>query len=302
MELVVARARGAIRRLADRLKLDELQVAEGIVRIANANMERAIRVVSVQRGFDPRDFALLAFGGAGGMHACEIAGTLDIATVIVPRYAGVLSALGMLLADVTKDYSRTILIEEDQAHSDALEPLFDPMVRQATLDLRAEGFSDADIRVSQRLDVRYIGQSYEITVPFGPGYRHAFDAQHQRLYGYANTGRRIEVVNLRVVGTGLSRKPTLPTRAAGARLRPDADHAAPARFDGRQQTTRFYRWEALEPGSIAEGPAVIAGDHATAVIPPAFMFRVDEFGNLVSQRRRPGRAARPRARALAEAR
>ncbi len=128
MTLDVERARRVAADLGRRVGLDEAALAEGVVRIANANMERAIRVVSVQRGIDPRDFALLAFGGAGGMHACAIAETLDIATVIVPRHAGVLSALGMLLADAIKDYALTILRAGDAIDAAELDALFAPLV------------------------------------------------------------------------------------------------------------------------------------------------------------------------------
>ena len=166
MTLDEARARAHAKAFAARVGIPETALAEGIVRVANANMERAIRVVSVQRGFDPRDFALLAFGGAGGMHACEIADTLDIATVIAPRYAGVLSALGMLLADVTKDYSLTVLRRAADVTHEELRERFAPLMARAQADLAAEGFTGDRALIECALDVRYIGQSYEITVPF----------------------------------------------------------------------------------------------------------------------------------------
>jgi N-methylhydantoinase A/oxoprolinase/acetone carboxylase beta subunit len=298
MTLDVERARAAIRNLAGRLELSEVALTEGIVRVANANMERAIRVVSVQRGFDPRDFALLAFGGAGGMHACEIAATLEIATVIVPRHAGVLSALGMLLADVTKDYSVTVLRKGQDAEPCALEPLFDPLDAQARRELAAEGFAGDDMQLARAVDVRYVGQSFEITVPFAAGYRQEFDRQHARLYGYANPWRPAEVVNLRVTATGFTRKPELPRRKIERSVPAEPSHTGPAQFGGRIVPTRFYRWESLAPGSIADGPAVVAGAQATSVIPPGFTFRIDEFGNLLAVRS----AARPQARRRERAR
>ena len=284
MTLDVDRARAAVHDLAVRLGLTDEALAEGIVRVANASMERAIRVVSVQRGFDPRDFALLAFGGAGGMHACEIAATLEIATVIVPRHAGVLSALGMLLADVTKDYSVTVLRKGAEAEPAVLEESYVPLVRQAEMELAAEGFRGASVRFERALDVRYVGQSFEITVPFTPGYRKEFDLRHRRLYGYANPQRAAEVVNLRVTATGVSRKPALPRNVIEQPVPAVATHVAPAQFGGERLETRFYRWESLEPGSVADGPAVVAGGQATAVVPPGFSFRIDEFGNLLAVR------------------
>ena len=183
MTLDVDGARAAARAMGTTLGMSDMQLAHGIVRIANANMERAIRVVSVQRGFDPRDFALLAFGGAGGMHACEIADTLDITTVIVPRHAGVLSALGMLLADVTKDYSQSVLTRADLVDEAWVEAQFAPLVHAPMPISWARGSRRRAQVIDRMLDVRYVGQSFEISVPFAPGYRETFDAQHARLTG-----------------------------------------------------------------------------------------------------------------------
>jgi N-methylhydantoinase A/oxoprolinase/acetone carboxylase beta subunit len=284
MTLDIERTRSAAVAMASRLRITPTALAEGIVRVANANMERAIRVVSVQRGFDPREFALLAFGGAGGMHACEIAETLDIPTVIVPRHAGVLSALGMLLADVTRDYSLTILRSEGDASMTAVAALFRPLVEQARAELAAEGFTPSQMAIDTSLDVRYLGQSYEITVPATERYRAEFDARHERRYGYANPHRAVEVVNLRVTATGVTAKPTLPRMPGTTAPTPAAARIGEAQFGGRRVATAFYRWEDLPPGSIAEGPAVVAGGQATAVLPPRTHFRIDDFGNLIAVR------------------
>lgn len=284
MALDVERTREVMRGLAARLEVSAAGAAAGIVRVANANMERAIRVVSVQRGFDPRDFALLAFGGAGGMHACEIADTLEIGTVIVPRFAGVLSALGMLLADVTKDYSTTVLRRGRPGDAHELATLFDPLMENATSDLRREGFDAAHVQMLRSLDVRYAGQSYEITVPWSPEYRSEFDRQHARMYGYANPQRATEVVNIRLSAVGITNKPELPRYRASAPRIPVAMRIGKATFGQTQLQTPFYRWEDLVPGTVADGPAVVAGGQATAVVPPGFRFHIDEFGNLVATR------------------
>jgi N-methylhydantoinase A/oxoprolinase/acetone carboxylase beta subunit len=283
MALDVERARAVARDLAGRVGLDEAALVEGVVRIANANMERAIRVVSVQRGFDPRDFALLAFGGAGGMHACAIAETLDIATVIVPRQAGVLSALGMLLADVIKDYARTILRRGDAVDAGELDALFAPLVDQAVEDFAGEGFSADRTHIERRLDVRYAGQSYELAVPMSPDFRAEFDRRHARTYGYANPSRPVEVVTLRVVAAGRTAKPALPCEDA-PRTAAASYRVQEARFDGALVPTGFFRWGELTPGAAAKGPAVVTGGEATAVVPPGFQFRLDAFGNLIATR------------------
>lgn len=283
MALDAGRATARLAEFAARVGLSPVALAEGIVRIANANMERAIRVVSVERGHDPRDFALVAFGGAGGMHACDLAAALDIATVIVPRHAGVLSALGMLLSDVTRDYSHTLLRRADTLSPADVDEALAPLVARAVADLAREGFSGQRVRLERGLDVRYLGQAYEIAVPWQSGYREEFDRRHERLYGYANRSRPVEVVNVRVKAVGVTLKPSLPHEPVVAR------DAVPMRcqravFGGRPVDTPVYHREALTPGHRADGPAVVAGAEATTVVPPGFAFHVDDWGNLMATR------------------
>ena len=280
MSLDRARAEAAAHDLARRLRLGVNELAEGVVRVANANMERAIRVVSVERGHDPRRFALVAFGGAGGMHACEIARALDIGAVIVPRHAGVLSALGMLVADVTRDYSASVLMPAAQLSDAALRKRLAVLARRASRDLANEGFKADRMVLEQQVDVRYTGQSYEITLPFSTGYGKAFHRRHARLYGYANPARAIEVVTLRVRASGVTSKPRLPFAKPRRMFRPKPAGICPGQFDGRTLRVAHYRWPDLQPGAEAAGPAVVTGPEATVVIPPGFRFRVDGFGNV----------------------
>jgi len=267
------------------------------VRVANANMERAIRVVSVERGHDPRGFALVAFGGAGGMHACEIAARLDVGTVVVPRHAGVLSALGMLVADVTRDYSASVLEPGDRATFKTLETRVAPLVRQATRDLGAEGFKGTRLAIERLVDVRYIGQSYEITLPLSRDYRKEFDRRHGKLYGYANAERPVEVVAVRVRAAGLTDKPPLPFTRARRPFTPAPAARRPGRFDSKTMTVAFHRWNDLAPGAHGRGPAVIAGAEATVVVPPAWQFRLDGHGNVVMDKG-PGPKGRGRSKRL----
>ena len=269
-------------------KLSLGELAEGIVRVANANMERAIRVVSVQRGHDPRDFALLAFGGAGGMHACDIASTLEIDTVIVPRHAGVLSALGMLVADVTRDYSASVRCRP---------PRFGQAVEGATRSaLHARASRTGERRLRQQrtalelpVDVRYVGQSYEITLPFSSTFQSEFHEQHARLYGYAN-GSAARGRDVRVKAIGLTEKPSLPFEKPARASRPnrcgcsrDASAAEPPGV--------FHRWPRSVTRRGRAGPAVVAGAEATVVVPPGFTFQIDGFGNVRSHLRGRRRAA-----------
>jgi N-methylhydantoinase A/oxoprolinase/acetone carboxylase beta subunit len=271
--------------MAAALGLSVAELAEGILRVANANMERAIRVVSVERGHDPRRFALLAFGGAGGMHACEIARQLEIGTVIVPRHAGVLSALGMLMADVRRDYSASVLVPSDRLPHKDLAGRLAPLVKRAHAALSAEGFRRGRIRVEPHVDVRYVGQSYEISVPLTRDYRREFDRRHGRRFGYANPGRPTEVVAVRVTAVGITDKPVLPRARVRGAVTPQPAARRPGRFDGRLTRVSFYRWPDLVPGARARGPAVVTGAEATVVVPPDFSFRVDTFGNILVTRR-----------------
>jgi N-methylhydantoinase A/oxoprolinase/acetone carboxylase beta subunit len=281
MTLDISRAESVARDLARRLKLSIAELAEGVVRVANANMERAIRVVSVERGHDPRRFALVAFGGAGGMHACEIAKTLEIDSVIVPRYAGVLSALGMLVADVTRDYSASVLAPAAHLSGPDLNARLDPLCVRAVRELGREGFSTSRIVLDRQIDVRYVGQSYEITLPFSAAYARDFHKTHARLYGYSNAQRPLEVVAVRVRAAGITQKPRLPFTKPRRAFRPAPAQKRPGRFGGKAYAVASYRWAELQPGATAQGPALVTGPEATAVIPPGFRFSLDGFGNVV---------------------
>src|SRR5258708_2840333 len=177
MPIDIARAAAAVDRVARALQTDRVSAALGIVRVANANMERAIRVVSVERGYDPREFVLVAFGGCGGLHACEMAEDLGIRTVVIPRNAGVLSAVGMLMADRVRDYAAGVLGRDD------IEAVYRALELQARRDMRGA-------TLVRSMDVRYVGQSYELTVSDAG----QFHGAHERIYGYAERGRPLELV------------------------------------------------------------------------------------------------------------
>lgn len=294
MTLDAARARAAAEPLARRLRLTVDELAEGVVRVANANMDRAIRAVSLQRGHDPRRFALLAFGGAGGMHACEMAAQLDIGVVIVPRHAGVLSALGMLQADVTKDYSAAVLQPAAALGAGRLAQRFAPLLARGRDDLAAEGFGRREQRLTREVDVRYVGQSYELTVPFTRNFRRDFDRLHERRYGYADPARPVEIVNVRVTAVGVTPKPALSFARVARPYRPAPAARRPGRFNGRRVVIDSYRWADLRPGGRADGPALVTSGEATIVVPPGFRFSVDGFGNVIVRRPRTGaRGPRP---------
>jgi N-methylhydantoinase A/oxoprolinase/acetone carboxylase beta subunit len=291
MSLDPARALALARTLAAQLTLSVPALLEGVIRIANANMVRAIRVVSVQRGFDPRDFALLAFGGAGGLHACEMAETLGISTILIPQHAGVLSALGMLLADATRDYSLTLLKATKDVTEEDLRALFAPLVERALADLAADAFAPHDCATECGLDMRYRGQAYEIAVPFTPNFDADFHRLHAKLYGYSNPARATEIVHLRVKAIGRTAKPPLPRIESPPHPLPAPSATRPTRFARRNLPTPIYHRDTLAPGMSGHGPAIIAAGESTSLIPPNFAFTIDPIGTLIATRTKSPRAS-----------
>jgi N-methylhydantoinase A/oxoprolinase/acetone carboxylase beta subunit len=276
---------------AAQLNLSTPAMAEGIVRIANANMERAIRVVSVQRGFDPRDFALLAFGGAGGLHACELADSLEITTVLIPEHSGVLSALGMLLADVAKDYSTSVLRLTAELTSDELLAKAQPLIKRAEADLAAEGFAADNVELQAALAMRYKGQAYEIDIPMpavSPDIQAlsaTFHHSHGKRYGYSNTTRPTEVVQLRLRATGHTSKPALTLQNNTIAARPPVPAATRQTvFNGKSTTTPIYDRSDLKPGHQGSGPSILITGESTNLVPPHWYWRIDSSGTLILTR------------------
>ncbi len=269
MHLDVHRAAAAVDSIAQQARITRSAAAEGILRVANANMEQAIRLVSVERGHDPRDFALVAFGGCGGLHACEIARELGIRTVLVPEYAGALSALGMLLADQVRDYAAGVL------NHPGIEREFQRLERTARRELpKAELIRSADIR--------YAGQSYELTVPWRPrNPAEPFHREHQRVYGYANPGRAIEIVTIRVRAKRAVKKPKLETRGARGTSKLTRRKRMSRRIhsDGAWRPTPVFQRIELT-GSKLRGPALVVDYGSTTLIPPGWHFTLDKLGNL----------------------
>jgi N-methylhydantoinase A len=276
--------------------------AAGVIRVVNATMEKAIRVVSIERGRDPRDFALVAFGGAGGLHASALAESLSIPHVIVPAMPGALSALGILVSDVVKDYSRTVLwrvsSEADDLRKVAsarLSKEFALLEKRAARDFHSESWQGR-VQYRRSVDLRYQGQGYELNLPLAKDLIAAFQREHQQRYGYAHPGRAIELVTLRLravvksqplkanlahvnqrvhVGTAA---PGLPDRA---KLGSPLTAKAPVLFDGKELSTAIRSRDTLQPGKKYAGPAIVTEYSATTVVPPGNCFHVDPAANLI---------------------
>ncbi len=249
--------------------------AEGILRVVETQMERAIRLISIERGHDPRDFTLVAFGGGGPLHACAVARALSIPRVMIPAMPGALSAVGILLADSVRDYSRTVMLPH--AHLSDLDAEF-----LALGSLGASDFSNQQYLIERSVDLRYTGQGYELNVPYTPDAAEAFHAMHTQRYGFANRERLLEIVNVRL-RVRIPSEPHTPSRIA-----PRAGDGSTALrgtqrvfFSGEWQTANVYDRDRLHPGDTFAGPALIAEYTSVTVLPPHASLHVDELGNLI---------------------
>jgi N-methylhydantoinase A len=265
------RAREAIAKLADDLsrvsqkRITIKAAAEGILAVANTNMERALRHISVERGHDPRRFALLPFGGAGGLHAVDLARALRIPTVIVPTAPGALSAVGVLVADVIKDQSRTVMFTYNAKEIAKLGKVFVEMEREAAKVLRSEGFARSRQRHERSLAMRYRGQSFELEVRDTTGdLAAAFHRAHRERYGYAQEQSEIEIVSARVRSFGIVEK------LAQRKIK-----------SGKNRALSIYKRDELGAGAKLKTPCIVTEYSATTLIDADSKARIDDFGNIV---------------------
>jgi N-methylhydantoinase A len=272
--------------------METTEVAHGIVEIANAAMAGALRRISIQRGFDPRDFALVAFGGAGPLHANRLAAELEIPAVIVPRSPGTFSAMGLLATDLRHEYSATSVQRLETLKPADLISVFDDLENQGQTALAREGVPSSDMRFEKLIDLRYVGQSYELAIhvsdekKFPDQMRRLndeFHAEHRRVYGFNAPEEPIEAVNLRLSAMGNISKPALqnaePGKSPGHARKSDRDiyfcetgKAVPCPV--------FDRYE-LGAGCAIDGPAVVEEMDSTTLVHPGYTLSVDPFGNLV---------------------
>jgi N-methylhydantoinase A/oxoprolinase/acetone carboxylase beta subunit len=278
----------AVERVAAKAGLDLLEAAEGIVTIANANMARAIRARTIQKGHDPRDFALVAFGGAGPLHAAEVAVSLSIPEVLVPPYPGITSAIGLLASDLRYDQMRTVFMVEGAIDAERIDRELTELEQDLRMRLLADGIADGDISVSSSLDCRYVGQGYELRVPlpegrFSESALTEFYRLHEQEYGHAFQDP-IEIVNLRVSAVGARAKvEALPAPSGSLEDALVGEGEGVFRENGHLSTrlTRYYeRWR-LPVDEELPGPAVIFQRDTTVLVPPAWKARAEASGNLV---------------------
>ena len=285
-----ARAEQTVRALADAVGIDALGMADGIVKIAVAKMTGAIKEISVMRGHDPRSFTLFAYGGAGPLHAALVAHELGMSRVIVPPLPGNFSAFGLLVADVRHDYVRTRLLPTRETPFEDVSAVFAELRKEATVRLAAEGFAEDRIRYDARLDMRYVGQAFELAVPFEEAFgaiddvERAFRVVYERRYAHA-TDDPAEIVSFRLSAYGAAQKPRLPHRTRGGTLADARTGTRPVAFDARFADTPIYARDRLPSDVVVDGPAVIDEAGSTTLVPTDWRARVDALGNLALEPR-----------------
>lgn len=258
--------------LGQRLGLSPEAAASGVIAVANANMERALRVVSVEKGHDPRDFALFCFGGAGGLHACDLARSLGLRRIIFPAYAGVFSALGMLFAPRVRDLSQTVLGQL------ALKDIRG--IRAAFERLQGQLGVDSEARFVHSMDLRYAGQSFEINVPWGLESEEAFHELHERWHGYCRRGHPVELVTLRLRQEWPGAHPPLPAWPVH-QVATEAPRQQRVWVDNGWREVPVWQRSELVPGSLLSGPALILEETATLYLAPDFTARLEAHGHLL---------------------
>jgi len=271
------------------LSLDE--AAAGIVSVVNSNMIRAIRVVSVEKGYDPREFTLMAFGGAGPLHACEVAQKMGIRSVLVPPSPGTLCSLGLLMADTKFDLSFSKVMIANRDNLPAVRERFARMIQEGSAFLDKEHIGEGERSYHCIVECRYEKQNYEIPIPVDPSMTERaleqmiekFHAEHEKLYGYYNPNKRIQMVNYRVSAVGAIDKPNLVAKA----IDPDAKPPQPAEvrsvlFEGEKtrKSTNVYQRTEIAAGCTIQGPAIIEQMDSTTIIPPRWQAYIDEYSNL----------------------
>jgi N-methylhydantoinase A len=285
-------AHAALQRLAASLSMEPMEAAAGVRRLVNFTMAQAMRLVSVERGHDPRDYTNVAYGGGGPLHAAQLADELGCSRVLLPRNPGIISALGLLIANTQQDFLVTRITPAGDATRDLLLESFRELEGRARGEFDSYGIGWDSVERAYALDMRYVGQAYELTMPvdeFVAGARpveqltQRFHEFHRARYGHASSREGVEIANFRLTALHRSRVQRV-TGAEAVRSGPVVAEQAPVHLNGRLETCTFYRRESLPPGHAVRGPAVIEEATATAFIPEGWTGTVADAGNLILRR------------------
>lgn len=298
MKLDGSRALEALAQLAEKMsvasrrKVSLTEAGLGVIRVVNTNMEAALRMVSIQRGHDPRRVTLVSFGGAGGLHAAALASALQIPKVIIPETPGAFSALGVLLAEVVRDYSQTVMMRLETTDTDLrsetvrrLEKYFARLERNAVQELRQEGFKSGQMRMEKTLAMRYVGQSFEIDVSFNQSApaatMNAFHQAHFDRYGHSDRTQPVEVVSVRLRGTGIAAQPAIHPAQKFRTHRPEPQDEFPVYLTRRARRIPVYARQQLQSGALLCGPALVTEYGSTTLIPTEWQVKVDGWRNMI---------------------
>jgi N-methylhydantoinase A len=296
MVLDLKTAREAVRQgIAKPMELSVEEAAAGIIRVVNANMVRGISVNSTQKGYDVREFSLLAFGGAGPLHAIELADDMGIDQVIIPPFCSVFSAFGAVTSDVRHDYVQTVALSQAEANAPTLQAIFEQLEARARQRLAEEKIADAQVQLQRAADLRYEGQSYELTIPIPTdgtlGQEDVekviedFHEWHDRLYAYSEPGESVEFINVRLTGIGNVPEVQLSQRSTKNRSKPKPKSERPVYFLGHGfLPSKVYERRDLANGQTWQGPCLVEETTSTTVIPPGWTSTVDAYGNLIIRR------------------
>jgi len=288
MKLNLESVKSAIESMRGNVNLGAEELAEGIIDVANTNMERILRVITVERGHDPANYTLVAFGGAGGLHAADLAERLGSDCVMVPRHAGAISALGAALTDMTRNLTQTILLDEETASEEKIDPIFDQLAGDGKAQFGEDGIDAGSAEIERYLFIRYKGQSYELQLPFKGSLTEAFqqfDELHERYYGFRRENHPREIVNLFVRLTVTTAKPEFPKLPEVANSDRAGDMGkALMYYRGSQCDIKLLDRQYLTTGTVIHEPAIIFEATATTLLPPGWSGKVDEYGNLIMKK------------------
>jgi len=294
MKLYPDKARAAIEKhIARPMKMSVEDAAYGMIRVVNANMVKGMAGSSIEKGFDPREFTLVAFGGAGPLHACELAKEIGMKKVVIPLYPGALSAFGLVTSDIRHDYVQTIAKSAASVEPDDLLRAYAAMEEKAQAQLREEKIVDGDVEIQWTADLRYAGQAYELNVPVTRNHKLTrqdidatvarFHALHQKVYEYSSTTEPVDVINVRLIGIGPVPDVKLPKRKRGvASPRAALKGKHPVYYEGRGYiNVPVYERDLLQPGNLIKGPCMIEEIISSTVVIPGAIARVDVWGNII---------------------
>jgi len=289
LKLDAEASRAVVGVLAERLGMSIERVAQGILNVAANSMAQAIRLVTVDRGHDPRVATLVPYGGAGPMHACELARALQIKRILIPRYPGAFSALGALIAETRCDYRQTLWMPKSKLDISRINDLFDGLERRAAVEFKDEGF-DVAPDITRSVEMRYVGQNFELEVPVRGGLLdlsamdevlESFHTEHERLYGYSIRNHEVEILNFGITAAARHAPFTMPKIAAGGPVEPVGEAMVYYADSAEPKLTKLYDRRHFGHNTTVHGPAIIGQLDATTLLEEGATARVDEYGNML---------------------